>query len=383
MYRGKQYSKWRWSCNMVRARAKGSITIVDLTDSRQLVAYIASSNRRQVIYDPNEDKYFPNYSEEPNTLYPELYVAGGGNNIISQAKSVKWTVQTNSIGSFDDIPDNNDYSYGDNSSLVIENNVLENNLSMLYRVEIVYHDVNIGRDIIIQADIELVRLTNGSRGVDGTPGADGKDGADGLDGEDGKDAVLLTIETPDGTTIRNQEGTLTAVSELFVGTSLVSNGITHKWYKRLPGATGDADSGTGWQRLTDSNNFGTTGYDSDTLTIPPEGITGNATYMVIVSYEGENFRRQLTVNDITDPYTIAVLGDSFFKNGQGQNTYTAKVYRNGEEVDEEGNQGYTYTWHQYSSTGEKIVGFEKTGKTITVTSAEFSGKSDLRVTVRK
>ena len=64
-------------------KIRGSITIVDLTDSRQLIAYVSSSNRRQVIYDPNTGEYFPNYSVSPNTLSPELYVAGGGTNIIA------------------------------------------------------------------------------------------------------------------------------------------------------------------------------------------------------------------------------------------------------------------------------------------------------------
>src|SRR5699024_6353294 len=141
---------------------------------------------------------------------------------------------------------------------------------------------------------------------------------------------------------RNEEGTLKAEAELFRGIEGIT-GETYKWYKRLPGASGDSDSGTGWSRLTSSNNFGTTGYNTATLTIPPEGITASATYMVIVTYSGHNFRRQVTLTDITDPYTVSILGDSFFRNGQGENTYTAKLYRNGEEVDENETLGYTYT----------------------------------------
>lgn len=770
-------------------KIRGSITVVDLTDSRQLVAYVSSSNRRQVIYDPNTGEYFPNYSVSPNTLSPELYVAGGGTNIIGQAKSVKWTVQTDSMGAFEDIPATG-YSIGTDNSLVVETNVLENNLSMLYRVEIVYTDPGLNKDILIQADMELVKLTNGVKGdegytpqkgvdyfdgesgqdgtssylwvrysqnsngdpmtddptnakyigvattetasapsgyasytwtlikgSDGVPGEDGVDGEssylhikysddggttftanngedvgiwigtyvddtkadsnvtsdytwnkvrgddgytpikgvdyfDGVDGQDGNDgkssylwvrysqnsngnpmttnptdavyvgtavtestsapesyteytwvlvkgtdgingedgvdgtpsylhikysndggatftgnsgedvgdwigtyvndkqadsnsvddytwnkvkgevgngiqsiteyyrvhtsktgitaggtgwlttvptmdetnkflwnyeeiehtdgtvveltarvigaygdkgttgekgtsidtieefyfttdtdsgithsssgwsetltaptptnkyiwnyekvtyknpvsvedkapriigvygdkgekgenAVLLTIETPDGTSIRNSSGTLRAVSELFVGVSPVSSGITHKWYKRSPEATGDSDSGTGWQRLTSTNNFGVTGYDSDTLVVPPEGITGSDTYMNITTYEGIALRRQVTFDDITDPYSVSILGSTYYKNGQGQNTYTAKIYRNGEEIDTNETQGYTYTWHQYSSTGAMISGFEKTGKTIIVTAEEFSGQADLRVTITR
>ena len=230
---------------------------------------------------------------------------------------------------------------------------------------------------------EMITWSSGTTPTFIEPIIIGVHGDKGDKGVPGDNAVLLTIETPDGTAIRNSTGTLRAVSELYEGVSIVTAGITYKWYKRLPGASGDADSGIGWQRLTSTTNFGTTGYDTSTLTIPPQAITGNATYMVIVAYQGTNFRRQVTVNDITDPYTVAVLGDSFFRNGQGQNTYTAKVYRNGEEVDANGNQGYTYTWHHYTSSGTKVSGFEKTGKVIAVTSSEFSGQGDLRVTVSR
>lgn len=151
---------------------KGQITIVDLTDSRQLIAYIATTNRRQVIYDPTTNKYSPNYSDEPITLNPELYIAGGGSNIINNAKSVTWTVQTNSTGRFESIISDATYQIGDNNELIISRNVLEDTISMLYRLEVIYTDPQSGQDIIIQADMELVRLSNGGKGEKGESGED-------------------------------------------------------------------------------------------------------------------------------------------------------------------------------------------------------------------
>lgn len=350
---------------------KGQITIVDLTDSRQLVAYIATTNRRQVIYDPTTDEYSPDYASSPITLEPELYIAGGGSNIINNVKSVTWTVQTNSTGRFEPIISDATYQIGTNKQLVISSNVLKDRISMLYRVEIIYTDPQSGKDIIIQADMELVRLENGYKG---------SDGLDGLDGKDGQDAYILVLETPDGTSIRNSDGTVRIVTDLYKGASRVTP-TNYKWYKRMPGASGDSESGTGWSRLTSSNNYGTTGYNTATLTVPPQAITGHATYMVITTYDGRTFRNHTSLDDITDPYSVSVLGDNFFKNGQGTNTYLAKIYQGGQEIDLAGN--LTYTWHQYSSTGSKVVGFEKVGKEIEVTSEEFSGKGELRVTVTK
>lgn len=578
---------------------RGEVSIVDLTDSRSLVAYISSNNRRQVIYDPDTDSYLPDFSEDPLTLTPELYIAGGGANIVDQVSSLRWTAQTNSMGRFEEITNGNGYSIGSNHELTINRNIFEDLTSILFRVEMVYHDDNIDRDIYVQADIELVRLSNGQTGRDGSSGdssyvwirysthSDGRDmssspngasymgvtttlnseppsnpsayqwaeirgeqGAPGERGEDGRTpythfawantsenlistdsspewqtrtgsqwhvplsrihnltdmglesgdyivvsvelrnihadagdirlryrnpsgennhsqyyqnpdrsgtytfvkripqdvhdvqlvingeditvdfrnvairkldnfspngfdgAMLLgmytdfeeessnnplgyewtrirengtpflTIDTPDGTTIRNSEGTLRAVADLLVGTDEVTP-TEYRWYKRLPNASGDELSGLGWQRLDGSTNYGTEGYNSRELVIPEEGITGNATYMVIVTYEARHYRRQVSVYDITDPYTVSVLGDSFFRNGRGVNTYEAKLYRNGEEVDESGDSGYTYTWHQYSSNGQKVTNFEKSGKQITVSSSEFNGQGDLRVTVTR
>lgn len=578
---------------------RGEISIVDLTDSRSLVAYISSNNRRQVIYDPDTDSYLPDFSEDPLTLTPELYIAGGGANIVDQVSSLQWTAQTNSTGRFEEITNGNGYSIGSNYELTINRNIFEDLTSILFRVEMVYHDDNIDRDIYVQADIELVRLSNGQTGRDGSSGEssyvwirysthdDGRDmtpspnganymgvtttldstppsnpsayqwaeirgeqGAPGERGEDGRtpythfawantsenlissdtspewqtrtgsqwhvplshahqlsdiglesgdyivvsvelrnihaDAQdiklryttqsgvnnhnqyyqvpertgtytfvtripqdvqvvrlvidgenitvdfrnvairkldnfssngfdgamllgtytdfeenssdnpedyewarirengtpLLTIDTPDGTTIRNSEGTLTAVAELLVGTDEVTP-TEYRWYKRLPNASGDELSGLGWQRLDDTTNFGTEGYNSRELVIPEEGIIGNATYMVIVTYEARHHRRQVSVYDITDPYTVSVLGDSFFRNGRGVNTYEAKLYRNGEEIDESGDSGYSYLWHQYDSSGQIISSFQKVGKRIEVSGEEVRGKSDLRVTITR
>lgn len=133
-----------------------------MTDSRQMIAYIASSNQRQVIYNPNDNTYTPNYATTSNTLTPELYIAGGGNNKINEAKSVSWSVQTNSVGEFIPVVDSTAYGLGSNHILEIRENVLEENNSMTYKVDIVYTDSVSGRDVLLQADFEVVKLSNGA-----------------------------------------------------------------------------------------------------------------------------------------------------------------------------------------------------------------------------
>lgn len=196
---------------------------------------------------------------------------------------------------------------------------------------------------------------------------------------DGADGIVLVITTPDGSTVRNGEGSLTANGVIYKGGKEVT-GSTYQWYKMNPSGAGDADSGTGWDKLTGSNNSGTSGYTTKNLIIPASAIASSATFMVIVNYSGEKYRQQVTVNDITDPYEVQVLGTEFFKNAQGTNTYTAKVYQSGREIDVNGSL-YTYKWNVYSTTGTLDTSFNKTGKTITVNASEYSGKGSLTCTV--
>lgn len=149
----------------LKSVAKGRIVINDLTDSRQLVAYLSSTNRRQVIYNPDTNEYLPNYATVNNVLSPELYLSGSTLNKIDDAVSVTWSVQTNSMGAFTPVVANQFYAFGAKHALIIKDNILKDNLSMLYKVDIVYHDIPLNKDILIQTDIEIVKLSNGSAGV--------------------------------------------------------------------------------------------------------------------------------------------------------------------------------------------------------------------------
>src|SRR4051794_26303681 len=83
--------------------ATGSMSLVDLSDARQLQAFIGSSQQRQVIYNPNGGAYTPNYASSNNVLTPQLFIAGNNTDIASQAKSIKWFYQTNSSGNYTEI----------------------------------------------------------------------------------------------------------------------------------------------------------------------------------------------------------------------------------------------------------------------------------------
>lgn len=195
------------------------------------------------------------------------------------------------------------------------------------------------------------------------------------DGATGVDAVLLTVSTPDGDVIKNSLGNLRATAELYEGIKTVT-ATAYQWYARNPAGTGDTDSGVGWDKLTTGTAGGTTGFTTKTLTITPSAIAGSATFMVIVTYAGVKLRREVTVQDITDTYTFATIGNGNFKNGQGSNIFTQKVYQNGVEVDVAGTK-FQYQWNIYNNDGTMNTSFVKVGKTITLLATEYVGKGYL------
>ncbi|MER2006505.1 MAG: hypothetical protein ABS939_03555, partial [Psychrobacillus sp.] len=85
------------------------------------------------------------------------------------------------------------------------------------------------------------------------------------------------------------------------------------------------------------------------------------------------YEDQIAIQDVTDPYAVTIIGANTFKNGEGQNTFTAKVFQNGTEVDVDGNQ-FTYKWYLYNQddivdTTWNGVGY-KEGKTITINATD-------------
>ncbi|MFQ3543662.1 hypothetical protein Q7A53_06220 [Halobacillus rhizosphaerae] len=215
--------------------------------------------------------------------------------------------------------------------------------------------------------------------------SDGTDGSNGTNGSDGQDAVLATVWTPDGNTLKNGSGTLSATCEVFKGATNVS-ASSYKWYIQDPTATtasgGDSDGGNGWRKLTSTYNAGVTGYTSSTITIPASAIASVESFKCVATYSGNKFQDICTVIDVTDPILVTIVGLSTFKNGQGSSDFTAKLYQNGSEVDSTGS-GYTYSWSIYKSNGTLDSTFSKTGKTISVNASDISGRGNLICEVSK
>lgn len=141
----------------------GSITLIDLNDSKQISAFIGSSQKRFQIYNPNNNSYDPHWPSAKPVLTPSLYVTGGSTtDIIAQAKSIKWFVDGTEITA-----STTDYTLAASGvkTLTINTNVLASVTSKRFEAEIVWTDTDTGLDTATRADFEFAKVTSGTTGA--------------------------------------------------------------------------------------------------------------------------------------------------------------------------------------------------------------------------
>ena len=201
---------------------------------------------------------------------------------------------------------------------------------------------------------------------------------------DGTNSIYANVWTPDGNSVKNGSGTVTAQIDLYNGTDLVE-GTNYKWYIQDPTATtssgGDADGGNGWRKITSTYNVGITGYTTATVKIPASAIAGTEAFKAVVTYNGEVYGGVTTVVDLSDPIMVRLDGMDKFKNGEGSITIRATLLQAGVEIDSEGTT-YNYSWAIYDSNNVK-TSFAKTGKTVTVLASDIDGRGNLVCDVSK
>lgn len=153
----------------VVSRGIAEITIIDLTDNRRMMAYIQANNVRQVIYNPDDNTFTPNYSQSPIILSPQLRREGSTDNVINAVSRVKWFYQQNSVNELTEITRdtlNGDYELLSDYRLKIKSNVLSTSLSYKYYCEITYLNPSDNEEMTFLTDFELFKLYNGSSAND-------------------------------------------------------------------------------------------------------------------------------------------------------------------------------------------------------------------------
>lgn len=243
-----------------------------------------------------------------------------------------------------------------------------------YRCVITYKDESTGLSLTHPLTISFSRVVNGSGIVD------------------------LLVTTPNGNVFKNEEvASLTAKAELWRGSTVDTTKVSYKWAVMDASVTAtsstgyDADFGIGWRKLSDTADK-YTGTATNTLTVYAAAVDSYAVFKCCAqdtdsasaSYNTKFFD-VATFIDNSDPLQIIVTstGGDVFKNGQGTTVLTAVCYQAGSEVDAAGNG--SYTWTKYNKDGAIDTSWgtngSKTGKTLSVSSADVDTKATFMVVV--
>lgn len=346
------------------SKAQGQITITDFNDAITLTGFINSNLQKTQMYNPDNGSYTPDWSTTNLVLTPSLFVAGTTTDKITatEVQTVKWYEDDSSTA----ITNGSNYalSGSKNHVLTVKANVMAGLSGKDFRCEIEYLDATTKLTLKYVISISFARVVNGSGITD------------------------LIVSTPDGNVFKNNEvASLTAKAELWRGSVIDTTNVAYQWYMLDTSVETDQGGGIGYRKLTDSaGNY--TGTTTATITLYANAVDSYTTLKCVAkdtdsasNTYNESFVDTASFIDNSDPLQVIIQssGGDVFKNGVGSTVLTAKCYQGGEEVDTEG--AGTYVWSKYDKDGEKVTAFKKTGKTLSVGSADVATKATFIVEV--
>lgn len=181
--------------------------------------------------------------------------------------------------------------------------------------------------------------------------------------KNGFDAAYLQVWIAEGNNVKNSVGTVKIKADMYKGGVAVTP-TAFAWYYL---------EGTTWTILNLAAALGTTGYDSNTLVVPASFIEGTENFKCIATYNAIQYSNVTTVRVIDDPIICEISGGNVIRNGANSLVLTAKVLREGIDIDTGGTL-YAYEWTLLNPTTLATV-FDVVAdtKTVTIAPADFVG----------
>lgn len=151
--------------------------------------------------------------------------------------------------------------------------------------------------------------------------------------------------------------------------------------------------GAGWACLTSASPRGVTaGWTTNEITVTADAVLNFETFKCAIkdtdTSSGNASANKvvcdiLSFSDMSDPITVDLVSQKGFTIKNNGNDVDAKavLYRNGEELDAAGT-GYSYTWKLWNAAGTTVAK-TYTGKSITVSKADVTGKGVLMCEISK
>lgn len=350
--------------------ATGQLTIIDYNDALTLTGYIGSNVVKTQTYNPDNEKFNPDWSKTPFlVLTPSLYKIGTTTDIITSAEvtKVEWFELLNGTETKITATATRTFSGSKNHILTIKTNEIGSGSAKDYICVVTYLDPTTNLSITHKMSISFGKINNGS-------------------------AVTTAVALcPNGNVFKNSlVETLTATCDLYRGAVADKTNVTYQWYKQDSSVTTDEGGGIGWKKIVNASGS-YAGCTTRELTVYASAVTNIGVFKCIIKDTdtasptyNQSFFDTVTFIDNTDPVVVQIqsTGGDVFKNGSGSSTLTAKLFQAGTEIDSAGT-GYTYTWKKYKNDGTLDTGWSKTGKSISVSGDDVDIKSTFEVIVTK
>ena len=183
--------------------------------------------------------------------------------------------------------------------------------------------------------------------------------------KNGFDAAYLQVWIPEGNDVKNSVGTVKVKADMYKG-GLAVTPTAWAWYY--------LNDSSVWT-IFDINNvaLGVTNYTTATITVPAAFIEGTENFKCVATYNAIQYSNVATVRVIDDPIICEISGGNVIRNGANSLSLTAKVLREGVDIDPGGTL-YAYEWNLLNPTTLAVV-FDIVAdtKNVTVAPADFVG----------
>lgn len=362
----------------------GQITIIDLHDAPSLNAWISAEQPATQTYNNTTQTYNPNYATSPQKLTLNLTKAGSPTSLIgAQVSNVKWTkkVGTTTTEITSTTTTDAEYKNGTaHSVLTTKVNIPTANNAILWTATGTWTDPVTGLPVEFSASITLTLV------------------------QLAKAAIIANVYAPEGDFFRNDTpASLKVNADLYKDGALSEGSKKFKWFAADPSVTQsqDDDAGVGWRKIVatsgTSGAFANSGFDvavtiQGVLTVFPDAVINAQTFLVVITDNaggtaGTKVKQYFTLRDMDDPILVIIesTGGNILKNKAGSTDLIARLYRNGEEIDD-GGTIYDYRWTRWQNKvmDPDFGGTEnpyQMGKTLPVGSNQVDGRTTFKVEV--
>ena len=360
--------------------AQGQITLVDYTDGSQITGQLTANLAKIQTINPDNGQRTPSWSAAPNKLIITPFFRRSGTTGLSTildgsskantVSSVNWYISTIDPSETNRFPGGTPingtahssafavangtalYVGGPSYALQIKVDALKNSsfsvgavnniMSLTLVCEVIEQDPASGQYNTSFAEIDFSALVQGGS------------------------VAAAICNAPQGNIFKNGSiASLPASCTLYMAASADTT-ATYQWYVQDAAGTDDQNAitsgipGAGWRKLTSGYSLGTTGYATQTLTIPASAVPSLESFMCIVTdVENTNAKYFDTISfiDASDPFQIfmeSTNGLTFKRGGAASTEIMAKLYQNNNQIDAAGTL-YNYVWTKRDGTGATVA----------------------------